>query len=289
MVRTIPSATVRAHLAGLAIDVNAPDFTASAAALTPSKRPVTDGDAFTVDVALENLGDVTAEGLSFALTVPGGLALTGYTTDGAPGDIGGNPVDAAALAAGAAAGSLAAGQTRNLQLASRLRRHRAALGYPLSGTWSYSYQVCTGDPPLPESFTQVKNVAYQAPPMGTGGAGGEGGAATGPSSSSGGGGSQAGGNGAAPRAHRAAAGAAAPSRARSGAEPGCRGRGCSCGVPRRASYGAAWLAALALVVTGMRRRGARALDQVITGAPASQLDDAVGWQREVVGRRPRVA
>ncbi|MEJ7734560.1 MAG: hypothetical protein WKG00_35860 [Polyangiaceae bacterium] len=202
-------------LAGLAIDVNAPDFTASAAALTPSKSPVTDGDAFTVDVALENLGDVTAEGLSFALTVPGGLALTAYTTDGAPGDIGGNPVDAAALAAGAAAGSLAAGQTRNVQLAFEVAAPPTGLGYLLSGTWSYSYQVCTGDSPLPESFTQVKNVAYQAPPMGSGGAGGEGGAAPGPSSSSAGGGSQTGGKGTGAESASGSGGSGGPSRPRS--------------------------------------------------------------------------
>jgi hypothetical protein len=244
-------------LAGLAIDVNAPDFTASGATMTASKSPVSDGDVFTVDVVMENLGDVTAEGLTFALSVPAGLTLSSYATDGTAGDIGGNPVDAATLAAGAAAGALGAGQTRNLQLGFEVSAAPSGLGYVLSGTWSYSYQVCTGDPPLPETFTQVESVAYQAPPIGSGGAGGEGGAASGPSSSgAANGGSQAGGAGSGAQGTSGSGGSGAAVEA---PEPGLNidvdGGGCSCGVPRRGPSGVGVLAAAVLL--GLRRRRRR--------------------------------
>ena len=55
------------------------------------------GGASEVTIAFENRGLGAAQDMTLTAPLPAGLALDAFRTDGAPGDVGGNPVSAATL------------------------------------------------------------------------------------------------------------------------------------------------------------------------------------------------
>jgi MYXO-CTERM domain-containing protein len=253
-------------LVAFAIDVNAPDFAASGSALIASTDVVTIGDSFTVTAEIENQGQVTAEQLVFALPLDSGLALTSFETDGSPGDFDGNPVDAAALAAGADAGDLGAGETRQIVLELEVTGPPSGADFLVTGEWSYAFEVCAGDAPLPESISQYVLVDYEEPiatgSSGSGGAGGGGTGAGGVASGSGTG-SGSGATGTAPAGTGAGGepggstgGSGSGDPAEDGSPDASDDGGCGCSTPAAPARG--WAALLGLLVLGaFARRRAR--------------------------------
>ncbi|UQA58354.1 MYXO-CTERM sorting domain-containing protein [Polyangium aurulentum] len=238
-------------LAAFAIDVNAPDFTGGASAsdvVAPAE--VTLGETFTVEATLSNGGEVTAQEVSFTLPLDPGLSLVSFTTDGNAGDIGGNPVDAAALAAGVDVGSLASGGTRKVALELKVAAPPQLTGYFLKARWAYGFEVCSNQALVPESFSRSTFVQFKDSGGGVGGAGGgNGGAGGGNGGAGGGNGGAGGGNGDTGGAGGASSGGNGDS-----GESG----GCACSTPGREGSGhaaaALGLLGLAAVVLRGRRR-----------------------------------
>lgn len=261
------SAVVRTNTTGdsylpvavaLSIDVNAPvlgqgsDFVGDVSSVKLN-------DVVTLTATLSNTGQAEAENLKLSMPLQGNLELVDYATDGASGDAAGNPVTAAILQSGAAAGSLANGQQRIVVMKVKANGPPASgSSFPFTATWDYDYRICTGDAPMHEA-TQMQTlfVAWESDnDAGTGGAGGAGG--TGGTSGAGGAGGS-GDGGAAGQAGGAAGSAGEAGAAGSGAagtagvggsqfEPevqdaGSSG-GCGCAVPP-ADTKAGWLVVLA--------------------------------------------
>jgi MYXO-CTERM domain-containing protein/uncharacterized repeat protein (TIGR01451 family) len=164
-------------LAAFELDVTAPDFGDS---MTEASTSVVQlGDELTVTTTLTNDGEAEADHLVLSLPLDPGLALNAFELDGQPGDAQGTPVDAAALAAGIDAGTLAPGELREVVL------HLEVVAEPANGpeyvfapVWEHSFHMCSADAPIDELFNgPTDSVAYDAGDPGTGGmgAGGEGG------------------------------------------------------------------------------------------------------------------
>jgi uncharacterized repeat protein (TIGR01451 family)/MYXO-CTERM domain-containing protein len=151
-------------LAAFAIDVNAPDFTGAASALTTSATTVKVGDTLTVTADLANKGLVPAQMVSLILPLEAGLSLKQFKMDGQNGDIGGNPVTAAGLATGVNAGTVAAGQTRHVVIDLDVIGPPEGAQYFVDADWKYSFQLCAGAT-LPEAFSQFSAVSFD--PSGT--------------------------------------------------------------------------------------------------------------------------
>ncbi len=132
------------------IEVNAPDFSGAEAAADPEVLMLEQTSTITVD--MENVGLVDATGLTFQAPLPDGLALESFSIDGNAGDVDGNPVDAAALAAGVAVGDI--GVTAAAQLEIVVRAEGAPTDdsgdFIITPQWQYDYVSCTGDPALTE-------------------------------------------------------------------------------------------------------------------------------------------
>ncbi len=252
-------------LAGIAIDVNAPGFVYGNSTTSAAPSSVTLGDTFAVTATLLNEGTATANGVELKLPLPSGLGLVDFSTDGSPGDIGGNPVVLSDVTSGVDMGTLAPGQQRTvtLHLSVDAPQSPSILILP---QWHYLYTMCTGSSSS-ESFTgQAVGVTYEAPVGEGGGGAGQGG--------SGQGGGAAGGNG---QGGASSSGGSGPIGDGGGAQDGGATSdggsgqggagldidaqdGCSCDVATRdrASFGT-WLSiALASVVLGRARRGGRA-------------------------------
>jgi MYXO-CTERM domain-containing protein len=151
-------------LAAFAIDVNAPDFTGPGSKLTTSAASVKIGDKLTATMDLVNKGQVTAQKVVLKLPIEAGLSLTQFQMDGQNGDINGNAVTTASLAAGVDAGTLAAGKTRHVVISLDVVGPPKGAQYLLSSDWAYSFPLCAGAA-LPESFSQFGLVAFD--PSGT--------------------------------------------------------------------------------------------------------------------------
>lgn len=150
-------------LAAFAIDVNAPEFTGGVSSISATPDQVGLDETFTITATLENTGDVTAQSIDFALPLDMGVSLISVAMDGVPGDIDGDPVDAATLAAGADAGDLPSGQSRTVTIELQVTEVPPSPSLLFKAKWSYGFEVCTGEPPLPESFTQGVLVQVDGP------------------------------------------------------------------------------------------------------------------------------
>lgn len=162
-------------LAALAIDVNAPQVAGQDTKLTAEPQVITLGDELTLTATITNTGEVAAQNLAFSLEPEPSLALKAFSSDGSPGDIGGAPVDTAALTNGVAEGTLAPGETRTVTATFEVASAPPSKFQYLLSTWSYGYEACVGDPLLEETISRSTVVTYEAPMGGTGGAGGAGG------------------------------------------------------------------------------------------------------------------
>ncbi|MEM6786792.1 MAG: MYXO-CTERM sorting domain-containing protein [Myxococcota bacterium] len=181
----------------LAIDVKAPEFEDSSTVAMPAS--VMMGETITVTATLKNTGEAAANNLLFVLPLEAGLKLINYSTDGAPGDADGNPVNAQGLIDGVPTGTLEVNMQTTIELTVEV------IGTPAVGenfafrpAWEHNFVTCDGEPPIPESVSpDPALVAY------TEDVGGAGGATSVTSSSAGVGGgvtssSSAGGNGVEP-------------------------------------------------------------------------------------------
>ena len=97
-------------LAGIAIEVNAPQFQydQSTTAVDPDQAAF--GEQFTLTVKIVNEGSAPANNVAFTLDLPDGIGLATFSTNGAEGNIDGAPVPEAALATGVAMGTVAPGR-----------------------------------------------------------------------------------------------------------------------------------------------------------------------------------
>lgn len=243
-------------LAAFAIDVNAPEFTGGASSIAVLPAEVALGDTFTVTATLENSGDVTAQGIDFAMPLAPGVSLVSFATNGVPGDINGAPVDAATLAAGVDEGDLPSGQSRQVTIGLEVVEPPAGPSFLVKAKWSYGFEVCSGEPLLPESFTQGVLVQYDSPAVTTS-------SSSSSTTTTGGGGN--GGDGGAPGV---GGNGGSTTVTGSGGDAGTivEAAGCGCEVPGDrdlsgegdARRGAAAVALLALGLAAVRRRRARA-------------------------------
>lgn len=215
-------------LAGIAIDVNAPQFGYDQSTTVVDKTTVTLGDTFTVTVKAVNEGFAPAENVRFTLPLEAGLTLVDFSTDGAAGDVGGNMVT---VPTNVPMGEIAPGETRTVAVTIEVSQPQPD-DIVIAPVWDYEYVMCSGDAPIIESFkAQVQGVDYvEEPTMGQGGAGG------GQASGAGGAGGDGEGGG-------------------DGFDAVPQGGGlCTCTAPRAsADRSAAWALAL-LAALGLRRR-----------------------------------
>ncbi len=130
------------------IEVNAPDLSNAAAAAAPTELALNQSSTVTVDI--ENLGEADATGLVFTTELPEGLSLQDFSIDGNSGDIDGNPVDAAGLAAGVEIGEVSVSGTIQLEFIVRSESAPAGDAYVFTPRWTYDYVSCTGEDALTE-------------------------------------------------------------------------------------------------------------------------------------------
>jgi uncharacterized repeat protein (TIGR01451 family) len=174
--------------AGFSIDVNAPFFDPDAPGngTEISTDLVEVGDTFTVTVNLFNSGAAPADNLLFFMSLPNGLSLQSFTTDGAPGDISGDPVELAELGTGVAEGSLASEEARSVVATIRVDAEPAGTVFNLQPSWTYDWVMCTGQAPLSENFAAASvSVDFEGenPTTTSASTGGEGGSGTSASTS----------------------------------------------------------------------------------------------------------
>ncbi len=130
--------------AGLAIEINAPDFAGSQGEVDPSEADL--DEVVTATLSIQNAGPADATSLRFSTTLPHGLELLSIDVDGDE-----LAADEAALAAGVDVGDVPAGSGPTVTL--KLR----AVDEPDNGEswhilprWEYDYISCAGEPPLSE-------------------------------------------------------------------------------------------------------------------------------------------
>lgn len=160
--------------AGLAIEVNAPDFTNVSADVMPGLLAI--DDTATAAVSMQNVGLVDATGLVFTAELPAGLELDSFSINGNAGDINGNPVSAADLTSGVDLGDVVIGVSMDIEFVVRAAGAPAggATDWVISPAWTYDYISCVGEAPLTEPLaTATLNIDFDAPAVGTTG-GGEG-------------------------------------------------------------------------------------------------------------------
>jgi uncharacterized repeat protein (TIGR01451 family)/MYXO-CTERM domain-containing protein len=145
-------------LAGIAIDVNAPKFLYDASTTEVDKDEVEVGDSFKVTITLVNEGSAPANGVSFFLPLANGLALDAFSTNGASGDILGNPVTLADLGTGVDMGDLAPDEQRVVVVDLSVEAPQST---DIRPEWHYSYTMCTAGGSMDEQFqAQIVTVDY---------------------------------------------------------------------------------------------------------------------------------
>lgn len=130
------------------IEVNAPDLSSAMAAAAPTTLAIDQTSTVTVDIA--NMGEADATGVLFTAELPEGLTLDSFAIDGSDGDVDGNAVDAAGLAAGVAIGDVAVDGAKQLEFVVRSEGAPAEDAYVITPQWTYDYVSCTGEDPLTE-------------------------------------------------------------------------------------------------------------------------------------------
>ncbi len=187
-------------LVAFSIDVNAPDFKDAASSAIDAPAIVAQNESFLVTATLVNNGDVAAQNILFALPLETSLGLATFAVDGTPGDINGGVVDATKLGVGVSVGNLAKGETKTITMDLNVLGAPKFGSFFLKGKWDYGFEVCAGQPLVPESYTQTALVEFtessSSSSSGAGGSGGSGGAGSGGASTGGAGGEGgSGGNG----------------------------------------------------------------------------------------------
>ncbi|MBV1862252.1 MAG: hypothetical protein KUG77_27785, partial [Nannocystaceae bacterium] len=114
----------------------------------PTTLALDETSTVTVDIA--NMGESDATGVMFQAELPEGLVLDSFAIDGSDGDIDGNGVDAAGLAAGIAIGDVATGAAKQLEFVVRSEGAPTEDAYVITPQWTYDYVSCTGEDPLTE-------------------------------------------------------------------------------------------------------------------------------------------
>ncbi len=156
-------------LAGIAIDVNAPKFLYDQSTTTVDAATVTLGDTFTITVKAVNEGFAAAENVRFTLPLAAGLTMTQLSTDGAPGDIGGNMVT---VPTNVDMGDILPNEERTVAVTIEVSAAQPPT-IQLEPVWDYDYVMCSNDPAIQEQFNaQPAGVDYTDQPSGAGGAGG---------------------------------------------------------------------------------------------------------------------
>lgn len=159
-------------LAAFQIDVNAPNLTTST--LVPSAAAVELDDVFAVTSTAHNSGAADATNVRFQLNLPPGLALVGVTSDGTNGDVSGQPVDAADLAAGIAEGTLATGATRTVVVQLRVSGAPTGGSFFLRPVWHFGYVTCAGSSTTAtETYSHSDSIDFVEPPAPDAGSGGD--------------------------------------------------------------------------------------------------------------------
>lgn len=130
------------------IEVNAPDLSSAAAAAAPTTLAIEETSTVTVDIA--NMGESDATGIIFQAELPEGLTLDSFAIDGNDGDVDGNAVDAAGLAAGVAIGDVATSDAKQLEFVVRSEGAPTEDAYVITPRWTYDYVSCTGEDALTE-------------------------------------------------------------------------------------------------------------------------------------------
>lgn len=134
--------------AGIAIDVEAPDFRAASASADPTAIQV--GETSVVTIAFENAGGAAANDISLTVPLPAGLVLDAFHTDGVPGNAHGAGVSAETLASGVDLGDLAPGASREATLT--LRAVDAPEdAYILEPELSFAFASCPDGPAVVEA------------------------------------------------------------------------------------------------------------------------------------------
>lgn len=149
-------------LAAFQIDVNAPNLTTST--LTPNVNAVRNGDLLVVTSTARNTGLADASALRFQLTIPDGLELESFTSDGVDGDAQGQPVTAQALANGVPEGNLAPAQERMVVAELRVVGAPPSGVFALQPVWSFEYVTCEGSTPVSETYSQGAAISFVPPP-----------------------------------------------------------------------------------------------------------------------------
>lgn len=240
-------------LAAFSIDVNAPDFKGAASSSIEAPPIVAQNDTFKVTATLANNGDVAARDILFSLPLEDSLGYVSFAIDGKAGDVNGNTVDSAKLAAGVPVGDLASGQTKTVTVDLDVLGPPKLGSFFLKAKWNYGFEVCANEPLVPESYSQTALVEF---------AGGSSSSSSGStSSSSGSGGGNAGGNG-------GMGGGSAGSGGSDGGNGNAGGNGdtsgdtgsCDCNAAGSNHDGSPLLPALGLAVVLASRRNRRRID-----------------------------
>ncbi len=165
-------------VAAFAIDVNAPDFTKNPM-IVPVPATVHVGDDLELTLDVTNSGFVTASNVALVMPLDPGLSLVSFKMQGQAGDINGNPVNAAKLASGAAAGNVAPGQSRHVVIDLHVDGPPSGDAFSFRADWDYAFEVCAGGTPTPETFSQFTDVAFKSSATGAGGGNGNAGGSSG--------------------------------------------------------------------------------------------------------------
>ena len=150
-------------LAAFQIDVNAPNLTTST--LVTSDSAVELDDVLTLTSTAHNSGAADAANLRFQLTLPPGLTLQSVTSDGSSGDVQGQAVNTAALAAGIDEGTLATGATRTVVVTLRVIGAPSSGAFFLRPIWHFGYVTCAGSSTTAtETYSHSDSIDFIEPP-----------------------------------------------------------------------------------------------------------------------------
>lgn len=138
-------------LVGLAIDVNAPKFSDDTSTVTTPVQSVTVGDTFKVTLRLRNEGRAPATNVRLTLPLQDGLDLATFVTDGNMGDVAGNAVDEAGMAAGVDMGTVGVAEERIVEIDVTVASMLAG-NVDLDPVWSYEFETCAGQPAVSETY-----------------------------------------------------------------------------------------------------------------------------------------
>ncbi|KIG13551.1 putative internalin [Enhygromyxa salina] len=161
-------------LAGLAIDVSAPDFEGSTAVeVAPLLIGV--GEQSTITMTLVNEGEVGATALWFTAPLGQGLELVSFSLDDVPGDANQQPVDTADLVTGVELGDMGPGVGRTVTMVVQaVGKPKLPDGWFIPAIWTFDYVTCVGQDPLSEQSFAFVDIGFAGGGEDEGGGDGDG-------------------------------------------------------------------------------------------------------------------